>query len=762
MSKIENSKVMLLLKRIFLTITLFSVLVITTDDVWAANFKYSEFNFEEFANNNREYWEGFCQDDEDCQNEILKSQEKFYKKLYKILAKYEAKGLYINDNILLETIFFEMTPSTFADNPEEYRDEWQSNSGAYIIDEENDGEFGDLVEIEEDWNNEEMVEYYATEKDTIKTLVKNAIAYTTSCYGIYGDPTKHTRDDNSVYYTCDNGGNLVDINNKTKCADTLSNNELGFWQYYPSRLAHDSLLGIPLRVVPFLGAIFEDEYYDACEAQNGEYPEGTKYIYKDDKHVSIPKYWEFLMNNIYFDRKAHLQEYFKEDILDPAGVKCMTNDVCDDSLENAGLYEEYSNEIYEVRREIIDNIIEILKNYGIDASYENMATESFQVANGEEATRKSFYWPIGSDETEVRNGITFADKDPASTEVISYFGTRNNPVTGESEFHHGIDIAGIDGVTNVIAVYNGEVITIVDNCSVGDYECNDGYGKMIIISHTNGDYTVYAHLASIDSQISVGSSVERGELIGKVGATGKTLTANLHYELRIGGNDVTQAVDPLGVTSISNPRPQEMAGDFSVHMTSLTREEFITKLRSYCNTHSCSSVMSNVFIANAGLIYDVSISNNVNPELVVVRAIAEGFSPGTRYNNYWGIGCTNGTGYSNCANYGSLTDGIKGFANATQRYTNASDMMQKYAYIGKYWFNPGGSGSGGCYYFPYIKTYISPARVNIINNACAPGNYCDTNGNGECLSTTSEDQTAYATWQVNQNMSPLRYNIFGL
>ena len=133
MKKNQHKKKMLLRKGPILTalfvIALFSVTVFTSNESKAANFKYSEFDWETFAEENKTYWEGYCQEgteeeQEDCNNEILKSQEKFYKKLYKILAKYENQGLFINDNIILETVFFEMTPSSFSDSVEEYKTEW--------------------------------------------------------------------------------------------------------------------------------------------------------------------------------------------------------------------------------------------------------------------------------------------------------------------------------------------------------------------------------------------------------------------------------------------------------------------------------------------------------------------------------------------------------------------------------------------------------------------------------------------------------------
>ena len=88
-------------------------------------------------------------------------------------------------------------------------------------------------------------------------------------------------------------------------------------------------------------------------------------------------------------------------------------------------------------------------------------------------------------------------------------------------------------------------------------------------------------------------------------------------------------------------------------------------------------------------------------------------------------------------------------------------MMSTYSYIGDYWYNPGGSGLGGCYYFDSIKEYLSASRLPTVQNACN-GPDCGKGGSGTCTKTTTEDQEAYTKYQVNKNMGPDRYNIFGL
>ena len=195
-------------------------------------------------------------------------------------------------------------------------------------------------------------------------------------------------------------------------------------------------------------------------------------------------------------------------------------------------------------------------------------------------------------------------------------------------------------------------------------------------------------------------------------------------------------------------------GDIPLFETNLSRQEFIDAVNNKVN--------SEVFKKNAGKIYDISIKNDFNPEMVVIRAKLEGnFKEQGGSNNYWGLACYNGT--SKCADYSSFDQGVLAFINNIKghNYTSAYNMMLKYSYIGKYWFNPGGSGLGGCYYFEHIRSNMSEERASEVEQACQSGKSCDRNGGGSCLQTTDEDQQAYAKWQVSK-LAAERENIFGI
>ena len=775
----KESKFKMLLQKcapvVLFAIALFSVILVLPTNTNAANFEYKDFDWDTFYEQSKTYWDHVCDYETDakakekCETKILKLQKKFYTRLYKLLAKYQAKYGYSNkadDRIIIETVFFGVMPSNIDGgegdgNSEDYKNFFQTFIGAFNFD---DNVSDDEIEVEPDFSGSTAAkDYYKNETDTLQTLIRNMYAYTTNCIGVVGDihveevKNPETGEIQKIE-SCPDGGTFtyIDKYGGYKCADQIGTYELGFWEYYVSKYAHDEKLNLFQKVIFFGLKFIDDKNWESCKNYGAGYNE-MYYQYNDRPQLSTYQYFEYLKTSDYYDKKAHLQSYFKETVLEPANAKCMTKDLCGDkSLEALGKFEEYQTEIYQVRSEINLEIIGILTEYGVTGidwpGGGNVALMDF----AGEASRNGMWWPIGSSATENKGGIVFASGDPAPTTITSPFGMRLHPISGTYKMHNGIDIAGPSG-TNIIASSNGQVTYVNKGCVAGNMSCGGGYGNYIIITHGNGDQTLYAHLLSVS--VNNGDTVQQGQVIGKMGTTGSSTGNHLHYEVIVGGS----RVDPLQYVSPDNPRPVGAAGDFSVHETTLTKEEFMQKLAHYCATHSCDRVLQSEFVLKAGTVYDVSIANNVNPELVVVRAIVEGFSPHKTNgsNNHWGIRCYNGAGIGACSKYNSLEDGIRGFANTVASYSMASDMMSKYAYIGAVWYNPGSWSNGGCIYFPYIREFMSAGRAATVEGICG-GPKCSGPGAPGCTSTNAEDQQAYATWQVNKKMAPLRYNIFGL
>ncbi len=112
---------------------------------------------------------------------------------------------------------------------------------------------------------------------------------------------------------------------------------------------------------------------------------------------------------------------------------------------------------------------------------------------------------------------------PTKGWLTSYFGMRKSPFTGRRVMHEGLDIAANIG-TPVVATADG----IVARTSY-----SSGYGKMVVIDHGYGYRTVFGHNSRI--LVKPGQHIKRGDVIAKVGNTGRSTGSHLHYELRLNG-----------------------------------------------------------------------------------------------------------------------------------------------------------------------------------------------------------------------------------
>ncbi|MDE6019146.1 MAG: M23 family metallopeptidase [Muribaculaceae bacterium] len=107
--------------------------------------------------------------------------------------------------------------------------------------------------------------------------------------------------------------------------------------------------------------------------------------------------------------------------------------------------------------------------------------------------------------------------------MSSGYGYRRDPVYGTAKFHEGLDFAAATG-TPVFATADA-VVEVAER--------KDAYGNCIDLNHGYNYVTRYAHLSQI--LVKQGQHVKRGEMIGKVGSTGKSTGSHLHYEVRFKG-----------------------------------------------------------------------------------------------------------------------------------------------------------------------------------------------------------------------------------
>lgn len=510
----RNSK----LNKLFLLITLFVTFFSFGINSYSANFKYSDFNWDELLEQNKDFWTSTCEGKQDCIDRVLETKEKFYKRLYYLLTKYEKKGYYIDDNIIIATVFYGLNPDSFSDPSDD-------KYNPYSIDEDDETKDKYLADIDDEYDRAR--EYFDEEKDSLKTLINNFIGYKTTCYGISG-----------IKPSVDNSGNKYCSNNLVldgdNCVEVLETYNGTFF---------DSL-GISL---------FGNSNKDKCEQKVVESGYSTyKISVNKTKEVNKDFFYEFLRTSKYFDNKEHLQSYF-DVVLQYSGYKNMT-----EFYENTTEEEQkkYEKDIISARETLINGIKDVLRMYG-DTS--DVSKNFSNVCNSD----STYWWPIGGNEITESDGRKMAIGDPVSVEISSKFGKRDGDAIVSSD-HRGLDIVGIKGDTPVIAAANGTVVRGAlggtGTCVEGDTGCGGKFGNYVIILHTDGNYTVYAHMDTGSVLVNEGDNVSQGEIIGYVGSTGSSTGAHLHFEVRVGGNDSNSAQDPLNFINKENSRGNSSCG----------------------------------------------------------------------------------------------------------------------------------------------------------------------------------------------------------
>ncbi|MFN0004859.1 MAG: M23 family metallopeptidase [Burkholderiaceae bacterium] len=115
----------------------------------------------------------------------------------------------------------------------------------------------------------------------------------------------------------------------------------------------------------------------------------------------------------------------------------------------------------------------------------------------------------------------------SSYSVSSDFGVRRHPFTNQPHFHTGVDLINEATDDKVHAVKPGVVVMA---------SVHSTYGKTVVVRHSNGIESLYAHLASM--MVKVGDTVSTDTLIGYVGNTGVSTGKHLHLEILVGGYPV--------------------------------------------------------------------------------------------------------------------------------------------------------------------------------------------------------------------------------
>jgi murein DD-endopeptidase MepM/ murein hydrolase activator NlpD len=132
---------------------------------------------------------------------------------------------------------------------------------------------------------------------------------------------------------------------------------------------------------------------------------------------------------------------------------------------------------------------------------------------------------------------------PVSGRLLSSFGHRRDPFSGDGAFHTGVDISAPLG-TPVLSAADGIVYLT---------ESSAGYGRIVLIDHGNGMRTLYAHLSRY--AVVPGQEIRKGEVLGYSGASGRVTSPHLHFEVRMGGAAVNPYPYLARSTMVQQVRP---------------------------------------------------------------------------------------------------------------------------------------------------------------------------------------------------------------
>lgn len=497
----------------------------------------------------------------------------------------------------------------------------------------------------------------------------------------------------------------------------------------------------------------KDVYLDTCTYQyNDNYPEEYNTLYKE-----IENY--LYLSNIYKDEITNLSLSNSLMLNDEKLLQIKENE--DNSYNSilSMLYDNFGGDIQHVYSDTLflgDNQLYKMTQYGIVSNKKSVYVDGYGydwlIGNG------SFNGGVTNSTSGGINGINSKMSDGVNYNIIIWMGLSDaNLNNAQNYFNKYYELATGEWSNNNITVVSlGPVDvlnSLVSNTSINNFNETmegliNGAGltnlKFVRLNYDIKEYQNGLYYSNDDYKIIYKNILNSIDTASSVSHNYKIYSLADHCEFIY-----TEQSSTSGACEA-----------MSINSTSLSRDEFISKVNNYYADKSSSAALT--FKSNAGLIYDLATNNGINPELVVVRASLEGYSPASQgypsYNNYWGIACYNGQSLSKCASYSSFSEGVLGFINTIKKYDSLSSMMSKYAYIGRYWFNPGDAGSGGCYYYPYINKYMSYARNGVVGSACATDKTCS---GSSCVSTTDEDQLAYSMWQV-EKMATQRNTMFDM
>ncbi len=230
-------------------------------------------------------------------------------------------------------------------------------------------------------------------------------------------------------------------------------------------------------------------------------------------------------------------------------VLITNNDLITKLDAKSALLKHYENQITTLRQdqeELLENsvsrldkrskIIEaLIDTIGIKVKIEEDAQHSggiFIPSDGERISKKLL---SSTDKyIEIVQKVPFGR--PVNTSISSKFGHRTDPLNKKKAFHEGLDFRGRTG-DKISATGNGVVIKSI---------YSKGWGNHIVIDHQNGYKTLFAHMSK--RLVKKGERIERGQIIGLLGNTGRSTGSHLHYEIRLDN----KPINPMKFVKVTN------------------------------------------------------------------------------------------------------------------------------------------------------------------------------------------------------------------
>jgi murein DD-endopeptidase MepM/ murein hydrolase activator NlpD len=199
--------------------------------------------------------------------------------------------------------------------------------------------------------------------------------------------------------------------------------------------------------------------------------------------------------------------------------------------EKEQLAAQYSKEINRLdeRSRIIRTIIDTI---GIDLEIDEDPDHSGGPFISEEYGEKLIY--RADQYLEMLRTIPLGRPVPGA--ISSKFGIRKDPIRKKNGFHPGIDFRG----------KTGDPIRATADGIVEKVSRNNVMGRYIFISHGNGFETIYAHMHK--TLVKKGEKIERGQVIGQIGNTGRSTGSHLHYGIRYN----EKSIDPMKYLKVAD------------------------------------------------------------------------------------------------------------------------------------------------------------------------------------------------------------------